>query len=235
MTERAPPIALWVVDLAEELEADEATRELSREELHRASRLRFPEHRRCFLRAHLALRRVLARFCHRPPPELRFRQDEQGKPALADLANPPHFNLSHSGNYAAIAVCEEAPVGVDCEAFREVPDAQALAQRFFAAEEQRQLAGLNGDALHRAFLRIWTAKEASLKGIGLGLRLPLHSFAVSLTSAGRPHLVRVDEAASVLRGWHLYEVAIPAPLALAVASPLAAARVCLMHSPDALA
>ena len=73
-----------------------------------------------------------------------------------------HFNLSHSGDLALIALAP-VPVGVDLE--RDTPlDAQALAQAWFTPAEQGRLACGDDD-----FLSLWTAREAVLKAMGTGL------------------------------------------------------------------
>jgi len=73
-----------------------------------------------------------------------------------------HFNLSHSGDLALIALAT-VPVGVDLE--RDAPaDAQALAQIWFTPAEQARLARGDDD-----FLSLWTAREAVLKAMGTGL------------------------------------------------------------------
>jgi 4'-phosphopantetheinyl transferase len=94
-----------------------------------------------------------------------------GKPYLK--YGGPHFNLSHSGGYAALAVSDNE-VGVDIETIAPVSD--AVAARCFTPPErewmQRQESG------PEAFFRLWTAKESIMKALGLGLSLPPASFSV---------------------------------------------------------
>jgi len=82
---------------------------------------------------------------------------------MAEAVSPAlHFNLSHSGDLALIALAP-VPVGVDLE--RDAPaDAQALAQAWFTPAEQARLARGDDD-----FLSLWTAREAVLKAMGTGL------------------------------------------------------------------
>jgi 4'-phosphopantetheinyl transferase len=70
---------------------------------------------------------------------------------------------------ALLAVSRAEPIGVDVEALRPMPDALDLAQRFFSAGEADALGALDPADRDRAFLRMWTRKEAYLKGLGLGL------------------------------------------------------------------
>ncbi len=82
------------------------------------------------------------------------------------------FNISHS---AGLAVCttDSAPVGVDAEMMRAFPDRERLAERYFCAEEKEFIK--NHSDRNRAFLRIWTRKEAYLKCLGCGLTRDLRS------------------------------------------------------------
>lgn len=98
-----------------------------------------------------------------------FDRHPQGKPFLPQFPHV-HFSLSHAGLLAVCAVADH-PVGVDAELPRCTPE---LAKRHFAPEE---LAHLDSpDALQR----LWTAKEAFLKMLGLGMTVSLNSFTVLL-------------------------------------------------------
>ena len=55
--------------------------------------------------------------------------DEHGKPQLGDL----HISFSHSGNFAAVALSTECPVGIDIEVMGE--RVGRLYQRFLNEEE----------------------------------------------------------------------------------------------------
>ena len=78
------------------------------------------------------------------------------------------FSLSHSGEYALLAV-SDADVGADLERLRPAP--MRTAGRVFAPEELDWLAaGEDGDA---RFFTLWTLKEALLKAAGRGLTQPL--------------------------------------------------------------
>src|SRR5690349_23768292 len=59
-----------------------------------------------------ALRETLANYLDARPDALRF--DETGKPRV-EPRSPLHFNLTHSGDRALVAVATEREVGVDIE------------------------------------------------------------------------------------------------------------------------
>jgi 4'-phosphopantetheinyl transferase len=92
-------------------------------------------------------------------------------PALA-------FNLSVSWPTALFAFAEGHEVGVDIETIRPVDGASAIAQSHFTEREQAAAAQTPADVGRRAFLRIWTRKEALVKALGIGLALPLSAFDV---------------------------------------------------------
>jgi len=150
---------------------------LSDDERARASRFIPETSRRQFIAAHGQMRQVLGALLHQDPTGLRFTAGAHGKPSL--VGGELHFNLSHSGGLALLAVTRDQETGVDIEATTRKVEIDKLAPRFFAPAEAAALADLPEAARVRAFFNIWTRKEAYIKACGLGLALPLHSFNVS--------------------------------------------------------
>jgi 4'-phosphopantetheinyl transferase len=132
-----------------------------------ADRYRSPAARRAFATGRAALRSILRAETGREP-ELSLRPD--GKP---EWRGGPRFNLSHSGDFVAIALCDGAEVGIDLERVVERRDLHGLARRFFAPEEAADVEKLG----LRAFYEIWTRKEAYAKALGAGVRLGFSTFA----------------------------------------------------------
>ena len=93
-----------------------------------------------------------------------------GRPTVT-VATPISFSLSHSGSFAVIAIVEgDARIGVDVEAVRPRGRIEALAARVLNDEEHAAWLRLDDDdARLRSFLRTWTAKEAYLKALGIGI------------------------------------------------------------------
>lgn len=96
--------------------------------------------------------------------ESEIAEDEFGK---LHKVGGPEFNISHSGNYAAIAV-NDSPVGVDIEVVR--PENLNVAERVFCGEELQWMRA--GDSMER-FHILWTRKESAMKACGLGFKLPI--------------------------------------------------------------
>lgn len=103
-----------------------------------------------------------------PSTTQRFAREAHGKPYLA-LPDAPDFNLSDTRGGSVLAIAGAPRVGVDLERMDRRPPVLALARRWFSAAEADQLAALDEDAAAAAFMRLWTAKEASCKATGTGI------------------------------------------------------------------
>jgi phosphopantetheinyl transferase len=93
-----------------------------------------------------------------------------GRPTVS-AAEPVSFSLSHSGAFAAVAFAfGELRLGVDVEEIKARPRIDGLAARVLNDEEHANwLAIADPTEQLRAFLRSWTAKEAYLKALGIGI------------------------------------------------------------------
>jgi 4'-phosphopantetheinyl transferase len=98
-----------------------------------------------------------------------------GKPELkgGELA----FNVSHSGEIALIAIAPAGRVvGVDVEEVRaRALDLEKLAVRTMSTGELDDWRRVPDDKRLAAFLECWTAKEAYLKAIGVGIATDLRA------------------------------------------------------------
>ncbi|HSB46007.1 MAG TPA: 4'-phosphopantetheinyl transferase superfamily protein [Nitrospira sp.] len=145
---------------------------LSGDERARAARFVRQEDQRRYLLAHGGLRAVLSCYVGLEPGILTFHVGPTGKPALADGSrshNPLRFNLSHSHDRMLVAVAKDQEVGADLEQIRDKVEAAKLAERFYAPSERNRVASVTGLKQVHQFYRYWVAKEAVLKGQGVGL------------------------------------------------------------------
>ncbi len=150
-------------------EAAGLQRLLSRDELARAERLLDPAKAHHFVVARGRLRQVLSRYLDHPPEELSFAYGAHGKPRLVGAAGEAlQFNLSHAGCWGLLAVASGVDIGVDVEKIDLGLDCENIATRFFSAEETAQLMRYHVTHRRRGFYRLWTRKEAWLKGQGCG-------------------------------------------------------------------
>jgi 4'-phosphopantetheinyl transferase len=167
-------IEIWRVALGPVGEQEFAV--LSAEERERAECTRSAAAREAFVACRTALRRILGAAIGQRPEAIRLMVTREGKPDFEERPGGLHFNVSHSGSTGLVALRRGGPVGVDVEVVREVADPAGVARRFFQQEEVAALEKLG--YCSRAFLGVWTRKEAVVKALGSGLAGVLGRFAV---------------------------------------------------------
>lgn len=130
--------------------------------------------------SHKALRRLLSAYTGIPENNLSFGKNAHGKPYLLSvpLSDEPapalHFNLSHSGQYAALAFSSCTPVGIDIENInRRAGNMEEIARRVFLPAEAADVRQHSGMEQKQLFFRCWTRTESFLKGLGTGLSVML--------------------------------------------------------------
>lgn len=185
-------IGLWLVDLnrpSSDPDDPDQVALLSGAEKAKASRFHFERDARRYRASHTALRQVLAQATGQSARVLSFIEGPFGKPRLEGVGQP-HFNMSHSGDWALIGLCAEAPIGVDIEVPRDMSDLEALAQRNFSPAEFKALLAVGPDQRLQAFLRCWTRKEACLKALGSGLSIEPGVFEAGIET--EPRFTSID-------------------------------------------
>ncbi|MDP9132268.1 MAG: 4'-phosphopantetheinyl transferase superfamily protein [Nitrospirota bacterium] len=206
---------------------------LSKDEQSRAARFAFERDRHRFTMSHGLLRTILSRYVSEGPGHIQFRTGPHGKPAVdsrAGAAQPIEFSLSHSGEYAVVAVATGRAVGVDIEVRRSDVDSVQLAQRFFAPGESRHIAQAQGEDRQRMFYRFWTAKEAYLKGIGVGLSLGLDQFELFFDEELAVAQVRLNSTGTPDKNWSVQSLRLADHIAGALAVEGEACRISILDA-----
>jgi 4'-phosphopantetheinyl transferase len=188
---------------------------LSADERERAAKFHFEQDRHRFIVAHASLRGILARYLRREPSQLNFSVNEYGKPFLSD--HKIEFNLSHSGDFALIAVTRGRVVGIDVEQIHADVEIENLASRNFSPREASELMVLPPGQRTIGFFNCWTRKEAYIKAQGLGLSLPLDRFDVSLQPGESATLRATRPDANETALWTLLSLDVDSGYAGAVA------------------
>ncbi|MER7758288.1 4'-phosphopantetheinyl transferase superfamily protein [Streptomyces sp. NPDC097619] len=191
---------------------------LDDEERARAGRFVRPRDRQRYLAAHVGLRVLLGGYLRLPPEDVVLVREDcpgcggpHGRPTLGGPgAGRLYFSLSHSADVALMAF-SGVRVGVDIEA---VPGASVVTDLIntLHPRETAELMALPEAERPGGLGRVWSRKEACLKGTGAGIGAGLVEPYVGAgpAPAGTP-------------GWTVRDV--PAPpgfaAALAVAAPAA--------------
>lgn len=129
-----------------------------------------------FIATRAALRRLLAAQLQTPATQLRFDRNPHGKPQLQTERSeglPLHFNVSHAGAHALIAIGRRSLVGVDIECCNRAVSVTELEPYVLSPREQQA-----DRALRLPFFDHWAAKEAALKAIGIGITEHLQHLSV---------------------------------------------------------
>ena len=153
----------------------EASALLSVDEDARVRRRRFSSDRDTLVLAYALHRLLLGSAMGRDPADVPLHRDGLGCPRLpGDIA---YTSLSHSQGFVALAVTASGPVGVDIEPRERAVAMAAIAGCVCHDSEAAELADLDEAARSAAMLALWVRKEALLKAAGIGLAVPMESFA----------------------------------------------------------
>lgn len=144
---------------------------LSRDERERAAAFVRPADRSLFVVSRAVLRTALSRYAPIRPTDWRFRRSPLGKPTIEQFVPTAlDFSLTHTAGFCGCAVAG-VPVGLDAEPNGRPVSIDLITSCLSPAESARWHAYPPADPA-AAFLTLWTLKEASMKGRGLGLHLP---------------------------------------------------------------
>lgn len=178
---------------------------LSPAEQHRASEIHHQQRRHAFLASRTVLRQWLSQVTGQPANRLTLGTGPHGKPFLVE-APTLHFNLSHGGDWLMIALSDRHAVGIDIEPIQPRQRLTQLCRRYLSENEAQSVLNLSFDQATTQFLRYWTCKEAYVKGLGVGLTIPLNT--VDLTLPPNVHSIEpqgIASAQGLEPGWQLYQ------------------------------
>jgi 4'-phosphopantetheinyl transferase len=200
---------------------------LASDELEWFESLRAPALRRERSWTRAWLRHVVGGYAEVHPAVLPLELGEAGKPRLAcDSQGAPvgtegsvpgiRFNLSRSGRIAVLAVTRVGEVGIDVEKIAPRRSLDVLIDECCSPAERRALGAMDPASALRAFLVLWTHKEAYLKGLGTGLSLDPRQIRIQATESGGASALlsecasgashpRVDQAES----WAVFPLSAP--------------------------
>ena len=178
---------------------------LSQDEKERASRFHFERDRNRFIAGRAILRGLLGQYLGIRPAEVRIQYGVYGKPTLREMIEGICFNMSHSQNLAVYGFTQNQPLGIDIEAYREMSDADQIAQRYFSPKEYQAYLSVLPEQKLETFYRCWTRKEAYMKATGEGFYLPLDQFEVSLKPDDPPALLWTASDPQEHKRWSLLD------------------------------
>jgi 4'-phosphopantetheinyl transferase len=206
--------------------ASEFDQVLNAAEQARARRFSRDADRRRFQIGRAATRCILGRYLGLPPAQVVIDLDRRGKPQINASTMPierrVQFNVSHSGSWIVAAFAVSFPVGIDVEQVRAEAITEDLMAYVMCDTERRTLRSLPQERQPAAFFKGWTSKEALLKGLGVGVTVPLKAIEVSIDPDQPAQLIAAPRELDA-GPWQLRTLEMAAPyaatLAVAARSP----------------
>lgn len=199
---------LWVDDL-QPGELDLSV--LDAQERRRSEDLARAGDRLGYTAGHVLLRELLSRRLGVAPEDVTYRREAcpccggpNGRPVLDGPVRSPHFSISRSAGVVLIGIAT-TPVGVDVQVVAQRAIASDVSTLLHADERSEVLSAARSER-PVVFTRLWTRKEAYLKGVGTGVAHDLATESVATRgSVAGP------------RGWAIIDVPIAAGYVAAAA------------------
>jgi 4'-phosphopantetheinyl transferase len=155
-----------------------------------------------------ALRQILASRTGIPAEKLRFIMNDYGKPGLFGHFGL-EFNISHSGDFALIALSLSGQVGVDIEYRGREIDIEEMSEYVYSPLERQ-----SGLETAGVFFDHWVAKESVLKALGLGISEHLQTVSILPSGFAGYEIVHERPEWAEIRAW---PISVPGNYAAALA------------------
>lgn len=148
---------------------------MSLEEIEKSGRYHFFDDRMRYSAGKIITRLLLMQYLQEE--KINFFTSRLGKPYHKEIAGKLNvdFNISHSGQIVIAAFSKNMEIGVDVQEIIKCPEYLEIAKNFFTIEEA---ANIEKEYDIKIFYQYWSAKEAYLKALGLGLNKGMDFFSV---------------------------------------------------------
>lgn len=202
------PVKIWLGEIAMD-EADYPLHlsMLDENERQQANNFKNDQIRRNYVVIHAQLRKLLGNAVDTPPEKLRILKAQHGKPYLAGFPNVT-FNLSHTANWAALAIAYRCDIGIDIGIDIELCKARAnmaaLVEKCFGEEEKHYWRQLPENLKAYEFYRFWTRKEAFVKATGRGISLGLKQCTINPYCPNE--FMKIPEGFGATSEWRIHDL-----------------------------
>ena len=139
-----------------------------------------------YINTRIFMRKTLSQYTNKQPEDLIFDINPYGKPLLRN--SDVQFNLSHSRQWAVIAIGENGDVGIDVESTSDRRTILNIAQHYFHADEIFQLEKITDEEEQKEyFFQLWTLKESFVKALGTGISTGLDKMSFHIDNENKIH------------------------------------------------
>lgn len=151
---------------------------LSEAEKNRAEFYEFESVKNNYIISQGGMRLILSCYLNIPVEKVNIGRHSKGKPFSLD---DPHlyFNNTNSGDYVMYAFTRSGEIGIDLEHYRQLDDLEEMIVKNSSEKEQEWIKK-NPEIKEKRFFKLWTVKEAYVKAIGEGMRLPPEAMEFSI-------------------------------------------------------
>ncbi|MFT5700495.1 MAG: 4'-phosphopantetheinyl transferase [Desulforhopalus sp.] len=208
---------------------------LSDKEFLRFQRYRPLSKKAEFVASRLLLRHLLTTYTTCNVAATEAIPDDMGRPFWYENEKPVDlfFSLSHTKDMICCALSHNKEIGCDIESLQPRKYQVELAKRVFSTKEHQFYRDLPGAEQSDFFYRSWTLKEAFIKAMGQGLRIPLTSLSFSYM-AHQQDTFTVSPS-HLGENWttspYSFQSSIPAPgYSLGIATPLTSATISILNA-----
>ena len=162
-------VHIWVADTDSLLRAKSCLRLLTERDWTALNRIQNPASRSSATTARVLLRLGLSKAVDRAvaPTEWDFSTTPQQRPIVAEDLPQVNFSVSHVDQLAVVAISPHLNIGIDVESVDQDVTENLMAA-FCHRDERRSVRALSDLQRTRAFIRLWTLKEAYTKMVGVG-------------------------------------------------------------------
>jgi 4'-phosphopantetheinyl transferase len=155
-------------------------------------------------------RRMLAELLQIKSHQVFLTKDDLGRPVLDvkrmssfPTAGQIDFSYSHSENLFAVGATRGGRIGVDIEVLRPENVRSLIPCGELSSVEQKWILALPEDERPLAFYHCWTAKEALLKALGLGVSFGMEQIEIVRDAGGKHFLSKITGSRQLAEGWSL--------------------------------
>jgi 4'-phosphopantetheinyl transferase len=183
-------VDLWLLPIqsghSASISLDKAGENLTIEEFKRYQKYKVNVKKDEFLASRMLLRHLLTSYAGCDPDSVKTVIDSMGRPFWYEKNHqlPLFFSLSHTAGMVCCALGEQRQIGCDVERLTPRKYWKELRRKVFSQRESVYCDQLEATDQMFFFYRSWTLKEAFVKAVGKGLRIPFSGLSFHHEPAG---------------------------------------------------
>lgn len=161
-------VHIWLIDINEIINYKGYEDLLDGNERIRGKNLLSEILRKNHIVSHYAARDILSNYLNVPLNQIPLTYTKFHKPFLIKNPLKIEFNLTHSHDIALLGITKTFRIGIDIERMSPLQNQRDIEKLILSQKELTWLSKRDDQEKCEAFYRLWTAKEAIMKGIGEG-------------------------------------------------------------------